>query len=145
MLLTMNWRKEVKTRIANVDAIKENLIDAKAELEEVKKRDTLAKTKSNAESKSSNTGSNKTHPSIILSDRENMLRIKIAEYETIVNDVRRGWKALDKDQRQILDLRYKQNHTQENVAKVMKYDVRTIKRKESEALNIMEKHMIKYA
>ena len=46
MLLTMNWRNEIKNRISMIDVIKENLTDVEAELEEVRKRNPLVKTKS---------------------------------------------------------------------------------------------------
>ena len=49
MLLTMNWRNEIKNRISMIDVIKENLTDVEAELEEVRKRNPLVKTKSENE------------------------------------------------------------------------------------------------
>lgn len=144
MLLSINWRNEVKKRISTIDAIKENLIDAKSELGEVKKRDPMCKTKSQAESGTANSGGMKIHPAIILSKKEELLQSQILEYQTIVNDFNKGWRTLDDDQKQVLDLRYKKNSTQEQVAKIMGYDARTIRRIESEALRLMEVHMLKY-
>ena len=68
MLLTMNSRNEIKNRISMIDVIKENLTDVEAELEEVRKRNPLVKTKSENE-RSGSCGKDDTNIAIILSNK----------------------------------------------------------------------------
>ena len=125
MLLTMNWRNEIKNRISMIDVIKENLTDVEAELEEVRKRNPLVKTKSENE-RSGSCGKDDTNIAIILSNKERLLSAQAIEYKSIINDHNKGWKMLNKRQQEILEFRFKDG------------------RIESEALRIMEIQMLKY-
>ena len=143
MLLTMNWRNEIKNRISMIDVIKENLTDVEAELEEVRKRNPLVKTKSENE-RSGSCGKDDTNIAIILSNKERLLSAQAIEYKSIINDHNKGWKMLNKRQQEILEFRFKDGRTQESIAKELAIDVRTVRRIESEALRIMEIQMLKY-
>lgn len=143
MLLTMNWRNEIKNRISMIDVIKENLTDVEAELEEVRKRNPLVKTKSENE-RSGSCGKDDTNIAIILSNKERLLSAQAVEYKSIINDHNKGWKMLNKRQQEILEFRFKDGRTQESIAKELDIDVRTVRRIESEALRIMEIQMLKY-
>lgn len=142
--LTINPREEIKKRITMINSVRENLMDAKAELEEVKKRDPLSKTRGSGDSTyTGNTGSERIHPGISLPKRESLLSERVAQYESIVHDFDRGWNLLSDKQKECLTERFINCRKQVEVAKSLGYSERHVKRIENEALMIMESELLK--
>lgn len=142
--LTFDATREIKKRIASIGSIKENLIDAKAELEEVRKRNPMVKTKGSGDMMyTGNTGSSETNVCIALPMREKLLEDRIAQYEAIIHDYERGWNLLSEQQKTYMTERFVNFRKQFDVAKELGINERTARRLESEALRIMVNELIK--
>lgn len=142
--LTINYRAEVIRRIQFINSIKENLIDTTAELEEVKKRDGLSRTKSATETSTYSGSADTTHIATILSMKENVLQLKESEYKTILTDFNRGWRLLDESEKSVLDLRYNQNMTAKKVADILGFSEQNIYKIQERALRKMENQITKF-
>lgn len=142
--MTMDYRKEAKRRIQYIDSIRENLRDAEAELEEVKKRDPLCQTKGSGDYQNrGNSGSDKTPPGVALPMREDKLEDRVKEYRAIVKDFDRGWNLLDDKQRTYLECRYKLNMSSEAAAHEIGYSIRQALRIEEDALRVLDNEILR--
>lgn len=141
MMLTVDWRDELHERLSKLNEIKDNLESAKAELEVVKQRDPLTRTKSKSES--CGAGDNTEHISVFLSRRENHLNKLIYEYNAMLNDIDRGWRMLSRKEKNIMEYRFIKGHTQEETSNHYRIDVRTVQRIERKATDKMLMHMTK--
>lgn len=143
--LSIDQRKEIKERISNIEQIKENLIDAKAEYEEIIQMNPNVKTRGTDDQK--NSGGYKIKEQndkiINMSMRKDALKKRIDEYNIIIKDFDRGWNILSEKEKEILELRYKQNMKQETVARNLKMDRKTIYNIEMNALRKMELELLK--
>lgn len=140
MLLSFDWKKELITRIENIDNIKENLKDAYAELSIVKERDPICKTSGGGDKPVRSYNGN---PAIRLSQREEELMKQIAEYKSIIRQHESGWRLLDEEERDILIKRYRLNYKLPAISNEKNMSISTVKRISSRALSKMESQMIK--
>lgn len=136
--LSLDYRKEIKRRIQYINSIRENLIDAKAELHELEKRNLLSKSYGSGDRKESNGSGSNTDPVITMSQRIKLLRALVADYEAIITDYERGMKLLDETEKDILSMRFGMGMSQNSVAIKTGYDRRSVARKENDALCKME-------
>ena len=134
--LTLDKRKETLERIKQIETIKLNLIDAKAELEEVKKRNPLVRTKSKSESTASGNG-DMYHVAIHFMMKEKELELLIMKYHCIVNDYNRGYRLLTDSEKEVLELRYHKNYSQQMTADTMKYSLARIQQLEASLIGKM--------
>lgn len=132
--MTLDPEKETKRRLRYIEGVHENLKDAQAELDDLRKRNPLHSRCDFGNRAASN-------PAIAISHREQRLLNKIAEYEVIIGDIDRGWRILDDEERDILSYRFKRNMKQDAVAKIKGCDRSTIYRIEREALKKMASQM----
>ena len=143
--LTINQRKETIERIIYYEGIKENLIDARAELEEVRKRDPNVRTKAASESSSKCSGSSDRHDiAIILIDKEKALEKKISDFITILNDYDRGYRLLDDNEKEIIQYKYKQHMTYKDISAVTGYSIQRLKQINNSMLNKMQNQILWY-
>ena len=141
--LTMNLRNETIERIVFIQAIRENRIDANAELEEVKKRNPLIRTKSLSES--SHHGNSEAHSiAVILDAKQKALEKQIADYDNIIYGYEKGFRLLDEQEKELLKLRYHQHLTQQQAADAMCFSISRIKQINNALLNKMQNQMIWY-
>lgn len=141
---TVNFKAEVIERVKYIDAIKENYIDALAELQEVRKMDPTVKTKSSSEIPVHSSGGDRTHPAIILSEKKQRLEITVSELRTMINDFERGWRMLSEDERHVLSLRYQQNHTVKKVSEILQFSEENIYKIQSKAIRKMENYITRF-
>ena len=141
MLLTMNWRKEVRERFERLNSLKENLNAAQLELEELNRMYPVGSVP--FDKIPGNSGSN-SNPAIRFSERKTKLKEQITEYKSLINDCEKGIRILSKDECQVLELRIVYRKTQEECSEIMQCSQSTIKRYENSALQKMETQMIKY-
>lgn len=142
--ISIDPRKEIKKRIELKDQLHENLIDAKAEYEELVKMNPTVQAKGSGDKKrnGNNTGCETTDKIISISLRKKALKKRIAEYEIMVNDFNRGWNLLNDGEKEILTMRFINNMKQEVVAKRLGFDRKTIYSRELEALRKMEAELL---
>ena len=141
--LTLNTRDETIERICYVESIKENLIDAMAELEEVKKRNPLVHTKSMSES-SGYRGSEAHSIAVIFDAKEKALERQIMNYKSIIYDYEKGLRLLDEQEKELLVLRYKKNMTQLEASYAMGYSISRIKQLNASLINKMQNQIVWY-
>lgn len=141
MLLTMNWRKEIRERFERLKALKENLISAEMELAELEE---MYPVSSVPFDKVPGNGVNPSNPAIRFDERKGKLREQIREYKALINDSEKGIRILSKSERQILELRILHGKTQEECADILGCGVTTVKRYENAAYAKMETQIIKY-
>lgn len=141
--LTVDLRKEVIERIKNIQAIKDNLEDARSELEEIRKRDPLARTKAASESTNLNSGVCEHHIAIMLDAKEKALTTQIQEWNTMLNDYNKGYRLLNINERKVLELRFIKGYKIERVANELGYSVEYIKKIQRNLLRKMENNILK--
>lgn len=141
MLLTMNWRKEVRERFERLNSLKENLNAAQLELEELNRMYPVGSVPFD---KIPGNGGSNSNPAIRFSERKTKLKEQITEYKSLINDCEKGIRILSKDECQVLELRIVYRKTQEECSEIMQCSLSTIKRYENSALQKMETQMIKY-
>lgn len=141
--LTLNLRNETVERIVFIQAIRENRIDANAELEEVKKRNPLIRTKSLSES--SHHGGGEAHSiAVILDAKQKALEKQVADYDNIIYGYEKGYRLLDEQEKELLELRYHQHLTQQQAADAMSFSLSRIKQINNVLLNKMQNQMVWY-
>lgn len=141
--LTIDYRKEVVERIKSIQAIKDNLEDAVAELEEIRKRDPLARTKSASEYPNGNSGRCENHISIILDSKDKALSAQIHEWKTMLNDYNKGYRLLNMNERKVLDLRFIKGYSIEKTANELSFSIQYIKKIQNSMLRKMENNILK--
>ena len=141
--LTIDLRKEVIERIKSIQAIKDNLEDAVAELEEIRKRDPLARTKSASEMPSGNSGICEHHVAIMLDAKDKALSAQIMEWKTMLNDYNKGYRLLNDNERNVLELRFIKGHKLERVADELGFSIDYIKKIQRNLLRKMENNILK--
>lgn len=144
--LSLNLRNEVKRRISLYESIKENLKDAEAELAELKKMNPNVKSKGSGDIKPHKNDKNEICNDVIVNaiTRKDKLISDIAVYKAIISDYRRGMTLLTKEEKQVLELRYRDNQKQGAVAAIMNVDRKTVYNYEMEGLRKMEGEIMVY-
>lgn len=141
MLLTMNWRKEVRERFERLNSLKENLNAAQLELEELNRMYPVGSVPFD---KIPGNGGSNSNPAIRFSERKTKLKEQITEYKALINDCEKGIRMLSDNERQTLELRIIHGKTQEECADIMECGITSIKRYENAAYYKMEAQIIKY-
>lgn len=139
--LTLNLHKEVIERMKMINSIKQNRIDAVAELEEVKKRNPLIRTKSASESKHG--GSSEKHSiAVILDAKQKALEKQIAEYDSIIYSYEKGYRLLNEQEKEVLKLRYHEDLSQQQTADAMDFSLSHIKQVNASLIDKMIKQLL---
>ena len=139
--LTLNLHKEVIERMKMINSIKQNRIDAVAELEEVKKRNPLIRTKSASESK--HVGRSEKHSiAVILDAKQKALEKQIAEYDSIIYSYEKGYRLLNEQEKEVLKLRYHEDLSQQQTADVMGFSLSHIKQVNASLIDKMIKQLL---
>lgn len=142
--LSIDHRKEIKDRISEINKIRENYEDAKAEYDELIKMDPNAKSKGSGDHHEySFCQDDPTDKIISMSMRKDALYKRIVEYKSIINDFDRGWNRLSDKEKDILSKRYMQHMKQETIAKKSTMDRKTVYNIEMNALRKMESELLK--
>lgn len=145
MLITVDWRSELITRIKCYYDFKQSMDDFKAELDLVKQRDPMTKTRGYDDCKhGGNSGKDDTHIAIRLSDRENKLKCRLAEYQGIINEIDSGMRLLTDVERKVIENRFIENKSIEQTADDLRLSISYIKKLTKSALNKLDSQMIKY-
>lgn len=142
--LSVDHRKEIKERISEINRIRENYKDAKAEYEELIKMDPNTKSKGSGDyHECAAHPDEQTDKIISMSMRREALYKRINEYKAIIGDFDRGWNRLNDKEKDILSKRYMQHMKQETIAKNSTMDRKTVYNIEMTALRKMESELLK--
>lgn len=138
--LSIDKKKEVITRIKEIDTTRRTLEDLEAQSKEADKLDPLTNPKGNGDEKGRGGGDN-NDKSLTMIMVKDMLKLKCFEKKLIICDYERGMMRLSLEEYRVLESLYVKNKTVRVTSKELNMDRSTVHRKRDAALMKMIEEM----